>query len=121
MSYDPMHAINYVNWYLGSAAGIGKDELGEHIKEANYRYVNRSSQSPEDYFAYCDSVLIESRTWFEKCHEKGVGNEQFEVCLALITSVYDYETRGNVWNDVQEIVGHEVNPPNLILINVKKN
>jgi hypothetical protein len=43
MSYDPMHAINYVNWYLGSAAGIGKDELGEHIKEANYRYVNRSS------------------------------------------------------------------------------
>ena len=111
MSYDPMHAINYVNWYLGSAAGIGKDELGEHIKEANYRYVNRSSQSPEDYFAYCDSVLIESRTWFEKCHKKGVGSEQFEVCLALITSVYDLETRGDVWNDVQEIVGHGSKSP----------
>ena len=111
MSYDPMHAINYVNWYLGSAAGIGKDELGEHIEEANYRYVNRSSQSPEDYFAYCDSVLIESRTWFEKCHKKGVGSEQFEVCLALITSVYDLETRGDVWNDVQEIVGHGSKSP----------
>ena len=104
MRYDPMHVINYINWYLGLTAGIGKDELGEYIKEVNYRYVNRSSRSPEDYFAYCDSVLVESRKWFDKCHKKSLGKEQFEVCLVLVTSIYDYETRKDVWNDVQEMV-----------------
>ena len=111
MNYDPMHAINYVNWYLGSAAGIGKDKLGEHIKDANYRYVNRSSRSPKDYFTYCDTVLIESKIWFEKCHKKDIENKQFEVCLALITSIYDYETRGDIWNDIQEIVNHGSKSP----------
>jgi len=111
MNYEPMHAINYLNWYLGSASGIENDKLEEHVKEANYRYVNRSSRSPKDYFTYCDTVLIESKIWFEKCHKKDIENKQFEVCLALITSIYDYETRGDIWNDIQEIVNHGSKSP----------
>ena len=50
MSYDPMHAANYVHWFIGSKAGINISELDEHIKNANYQYADRSSQSPQAFF-----------------------------------------------------------------------
>ena len=99
-----MHAINYVSWFMGSIAGINENKLEKYIKEANYKYAGSSSRSPEEYFAYCDSVILGSKNWFKKCHKEGLSKNQFKVCLVQITSIYDYDNRKNIWSDIIKIV-----------------
>tara|TARA_Y100000746_G_scaffold223852_1_gene225778 strand:+ start:288 stop:1901 length:1614 start_codon:yes stop_codon:yes gene_type:complete len=106
MDYAPMHATNYVNWFIGSKAGIKVSELDEHIKNINYQYASRSSQSPDAFFAYCDSTRLESKVWLESCRSQDLDEEQFEVCLLLISSVYDRDLRREICEDIEEILSY---------------
>ena len=120
MRYDPMHAMNYVNWFMGSNAGINDKQLEKHIKEANYKYAENSSRTPEEYYAYCDSVILDSKNLFKKCHNKGLSEEQFKVCLVQITSIYDYYNRNNTWRDIQKIVSQGNKPVKSYMNQCKK-
>ena len=101
-----MHTTNYVHWFVGSEAEIDDSELDEHIKNVNYQYVERSTQSPDAFFAYCDSTRSESKAWLESCRSKGLEEKQFEVCLILISSVYDRDLRREIYEDISKIISY---------------
>lgn len=105
-----MHSMNYVSWFMGSKAGINEKKLEKYIKEINYEYAEHSSRSLDDFFAYCDSVILSSKDWFKKCSKKELSEDQFKACLAQITSIYDYDNRESIWNDIQKIVSQGNKP-----------
>ena len=58
------------------------------------------------FFAYCDTTRSESKAWLESCHSQGLDEKQFEVCLILISSVYDRSLCREICEDIWKIISY---------------